>query len=267
MKTAGSTVHYMLRPYYAAEVSYPNPAFGDTTTQKLFIEQLLQLPDEPKTRNQYVSVHMPAWIAREFAPNHLRVAVLREPVSRTVSHLRHIARALNAPSLEAIYDNPRWRERLSNYQTRIFSMRKADYEAAKRAWGGAASKGHQAGAVATGTNESVSNAQQDIGSWMQYALLTGTMDTQPLTQDDLVAAIEMVDSFDVVGVTEQLALFISRLSDITHTTIFPGSQRNKALDGLVASAPLLERIRHDNPFDLQLYAHVVASMGAWSTQK
>jgi hypothetical protein len=256
MKTAGTTVHSLLRPHYPDDECYPGP--DQTLPRKLFISRLLNLPVDEKARNRYASVHMPAWVADEFAPNHLHITILREPVERTISHLRHIARALNVGSLEEIYNIPAWRDRLSNYQTRIFSMRKDVYDQSRRILAQAIANNGAEGAAAISDARS-HNGQPGNSSLVQTEMYCGIIDPRPRTTDDLQAATDMLDSFDVIGVSGQLEPFLARLSDAIGTTLVPVEQRNTATDNLAASDALRERIHADNALDLLLHKHALSS--------
>ena len=259
MKTAGTTVHSLLRPHYPDDKCYPGP--DQTLPRKLFISRLLNLPADEKARNRYASVHMPAGVADEFAPNHLHITILREPVERTISHLRHIARALNVGSLEEIYNIADWRDRLSNYQTRIFSMRKELYDQSRRILAAAiASNGAEGAAVISGARPHEGHSgQPGRSSLVQTEMYCGIVDPRPRTNDDLQAATDMLDSFDVIGLSEQLEPFLARLSDAIGTPLVAVEPRNTATDNLAASDALRERIHADNALDLLLHKHVLRS--------
>lgn len=259
MKTAGTAVSSLLRPYYTAEARYPRIELGKMRNQKLYVGQLLHLPPKERAQTLFYSVHMPAWTAQEVAPQHLHVSVLRDPVARTISHLRHIARGLNVDSLEEIYDDPLWQSRLNNYQTRLFSMRSADHYQRRSAWDAAIAKAIAGGAKSTTPRETETQPQPGSPneSGMQREMYTGMFEPDPQTQADLSAAIAMVDSFDVVGVTEHLDLLVTQLSHITATKLDAIPRVNAATDQHQACAALRERIRRDNTFDTLLYDYVV----------
>jgi hypothetical protein len=253
MKTAGTTVHSLLRPHYPDDECYPGP--NQTRPRKLFISRLLNLPADEKARNRYASVHMPAWVADEFAPNHLHITILREPVERTISHLRHIARAMNAGSLEEIYNIPAWRDRLANYQTRIFSTRKDLYDQSRRILVQAiANNGAESAAAVSGArSDNGHSGHPGNSSLVQTEMYCGIVDPRPRTNDDLQAATDMLDSFDVIGVSGQLEPFLARLSDAIGTTLVPVEQHKTATDKFSASDAFRERINSDN--SLYLFLH------------
>lgn len=255
MKTAGTAVHAMLKNYYSRDELYPGPE--NTLPKKIFISKLLGLPDEVKSRNRYVSVHMPAWVAGEFAPDYLHVSVLREPVERTISHLRQITRAKKLDNPEEVYDSAGIRDRLSNYQTRIFSMSKALYAEDQRIWAEVVAK---AGAQdeKVGSPDSAAGPKSGQHKLDLYDTRhAGLVDVRPRTEDDLLAAITMADSFDVIGVTERLDSFLAQLGDVMGISLGQVPRRNVAPDSLRIPDALRERIYNDNALDILLYKHVL----------
>ena len=108
--------------WFPAETTYPGAPEPARAMAKTSLQVLLEVSRAEQRPRDFYSVHMPAWVAEEVAPHHVRVTVLREPVARTISHLRHIARAMQLVggqpafgSLQELYDDPRWHERLVNY--------------------------------------------------------------------------------------------------------------------------------------------------------
>jgi hypothetical protein len=195
MKTAGTAVSTLLRPHYKRSERYPRIELGKVRNQKLLVNQLMDIPSEEQVQTRFYSVHMAAWTAHEVAPQHIHVSVLREPVARTISHLRHIARGLNIESLEEIYDDPRWRIRLNDYQTQLFSMRSADYHKRRNAWDEAVAKAVEA---AAGNVDQDRKESPSLPAWLEETgmnreMYTGMFEARPQTEKDFAAAIEMVD--------------------------------------------------------------------------
>lgn len=85
----------------------------------------------------------------------------------------------------------------------------------------------------------------------------GLVDVRPRTEDDLLAAITMADSFDVIGVTERLDSFLAQLGDVMGISLGQVPRRNVAPDSLRIPDALRERIYNDNALDILLYKHVL----------
>jgi hypothetical protein len=191
---------------------------------------------------------MPAWVAEAVAPRHARVTVLREPVARTISHLRQIAGVLNrreaghaVRSLDELYDDPRWYRRLANYQVRIFSQTRDEYE----------SEHERRIAVLPGA----SHQDPDL---LFPTQATG-VEVDTLVQDGALGrAIGVLDRFDVVGVTEQLDLVLERVAALVGKEYRPVGYVNPGSATLEASKALVERVRADQELDVMLYEHACA---------
>lgn len=257
MKTAGTAVNLLLKNYYSNDEVYPG---SEIVSKKIFVSKLLGLPSKEKARKRYISVHMPAWVAGEFGPDYVHVSVLREPVERTISHLRQIARAKKSDNAEEVYDSSGIRDRLSNYQTRIFSMSKALYDEDQRIWKEVLAKADTQGEPA-GSTDSATGPSSGHANWSLYdSRHAGIVDVRPRTEGDLLAATAMVDSFDVIGVTEHLDSFLEQLGDVMGTSLGPMRRHNVAPDGLHIPDALREQIFNDNAFDILLYKHVLGRM-------
>lgn len=249
MKTAGTSVTRALRSRYAADAIYPRPTDSDEDGQALDEKgQIASLVAATETSGlpALVSVHMPGWIADQAADSHLRITVLREPVGRTVSHLRHIARNHGGSSLDEIYDDPIYQTLLSNYQTRVFAATEAYHQqrvqditdAFTRAITGEADP----------PDMPVRSAEME-----QVALRLFLHQTQPLDDGSLDRAQARLSAFDVVGFTEQLGRFAEAIEERTGVPLDLGDRSNRATDDYAVSASLREAIEADNALDFELY--------------
>lgn len=248
MKTAGTTLSHTLRRLYREDASYPAGDSQNRLGQKVNVMRLLEHAAAATHPLDFYTVHMPAWLAFHVAPQHLHITLLREPVARTVSHLRQIARGTGAASLEDIYAHPEWRSRLSNYQTRLFSLSHDDHcrqQAAVRA-------------DLERLQLSVEELRQLAGSraMVEYGLLTGMSHADDVDEHSLQAAIAQLDRFALVGITEALPAFGARLAALLGRDLGPMPRKNVTAQPLPVAESLLTQIRQDNALDLQLYEHV-----------
>lgn len=251
MKTGGSAMGEYLRPQYDASACYPPREDPNFARKKLNIDSILKLSSRQRARIRFYTMHMPAWVAAKVAPAHLHVAVMRDPVARTVSHLKHIARGCNIDSLEEIYDDPRWRNRLSNYQTRIFGLQPSDH---RTRWEVTLEVLKVLLSRRANTHIEPLLPGRNLGD---YWLFTAMESDRPMEEADLERAIALVDSFDLVGVTEKLEEFQAALEALTGTR-GDVEQVNVAPQSLQLPDTLMDRIRQDNQLDARLYDHVLS---------
>ncbi|MGI9601282.1 MAG: sulfotransferase family 2 domain-containing protein [Acidimicrobiales bacterium] len=250
MKTAGTSVTQLLRTVYHPDEVYPE---ASNVNEKTGINRLITL--EPKRRSQLrlYSVHMPAWVADTVGTEFVRATVLREPVERTISHLAHIARALDM-SIEDIYADENWRNRLANYQTRILTLRRAVFEASQAAWETRLRELAATGVTAPPSDDLAKQHRNEIRH--QYSALTVMPEAEPLAEADLERAMAVVDGFDVVGLTSELESFQHRLSAHMGLELPPIPVRNRAPHQHDLSDSLRTSVEQDQQLDLQLFEHV-----------
>lgn len=131
MKTGGSTFTRHLEVQLGAPRLYPNDAEDqDTFTAKTSVRHLRSLPEERWGRVDALTVHMPFFASTVLGRPFVTATILRDPVDRTVSHLRN--RQRHNPEnrdwpLEKIYDDP-WvfPMGIHNYQVKVFALRASD---------------------------------------------------------------------------------------------------------------------------------------------
>jgi hypothetical protein len=227
MKTGGLSFNEAMRSHYPLESVYPRPAYGERVAWKVSPRALLAADPARLSKASYFTVHMPAWIAEAVAPDFLRVTVLRDPVERTISHLRHIARRHAAyHCIEDIYDDETWADRLANYQTRLFAESRSDHDQRLR--------------------------PVDRGQLRHYWFTAIGHHPGRLGESDLDSALDRLRAFDVVGTTDQLADVVRRVLCRIGAQPQPAPHVNAAADGLRGSASLRRRIAEDNELDIQL---------------
>lgn len=131
MKTGGTTVRHHIRKQYEEHELYPSRTLdADLHTANERIDYLCSLAPERRAVIRAYMGHFPYMVVRRVPTPLSTLTVLREPVSRVVSHLRHLQR--HSPmhrdaSLEAIYDDPFLGPSLvRNHEVKIFSLTDAD---------------------------------------------------------------------------------------------------------------------------------------------
>lgn len=132
MKTGGTSFIDIIRNNIAKDRRYPDATLEDKAEMAERMEAYLHTPRLVRVVNgsarsfDIVCGHIP-YAARELLElRYDAVTLLREPVERTISYLKHCQKfhvEHKGWPLERIYDDT-WYQRsfMSNYQTRIFSM-------------------------------------------------------------------------------------------------------------------------------------------------
>jgi hypothetical protein len=248
MKTGGTSVARLLIDHFGADRCFPR-AGGDRVAvrmEKYAPRILLGLPAEERARFAAVSTHMAAWVAEEF-PDLVHVAVLRDPVDRTVSHLRQLARLpFTGTDLEELYLDPMWHPRLVNLQTQIFAASRALYdEQVARMAGEHAPAGPRA-------DEGPRRER------MQAAFATSIGVPLVIDAESFAAAVERLDRFDEVGVTERLDEMVDRLGRRLDRPLPVLGRHNVARDEEPVPPGLRERIEQDNRWDRLLHERALA---------
>jgi hypothetical protein len=120
MKTAGSTFRQHVRANFASGERYPDDETdADLVLAKLSVPALLALPAERHARIRIYTGHFPACVAGMLGRPMTTLTLLRDPVERTISHLKQ-ERA--GRSLEAAYEDPRVRRLILDHQVRMFAF-------------------------------------------------------------------------------------------------------------------------------------------------
>jgi hypothetical protein len=194
---------------------YPNETDGDvfTVAPQLSVEQLVQRWKERQDEIRIVLGHFPLCTVELLDADFTTLTVLREPVERTLSFLRHHRRLTPEDKdkpLEEIYDDPfRYDALLHNHMVKMFSLTVDE--------------------------------------------MTDGMLTQiEFTPDRLERAKQQLETVDVVGVQEEFELFCNEL-ERRYGWPLGGpffANRTKPVD---VSETFRDRIARDNAMDIELY--------------
>jgi hypothetical protein len=131
MKTAGTSFRQSIRAQFDECDLYPSRLYDpDMFHAHTSIEYLLSASPERRARIRAYMGHFP-YVATELLRQQLvTMTILRHPVDRTISHLKHLR--LRAPqsrgrTLDQIYEDPVLNACfLRNHQTKIFALTEAD---------------------------------------------------------------------------------------------------------------------------------------------
>jgi hypothetical protein len=137
MKTGGTSFVFQMLANFEADERYPSPIDRSSPTDVTpyaSIPQLLALSAERRARIRVYAGHLPYVASELLGIDLVRLTMLRDPVDRTASMLKHVKRLIARyaeHSIEAIYDDETvFRHYLDNYQTRLFALTAAERESA-----------------------------------------------------------------------------------------------------------------------------------------
>ena len=244
MKTGGTSIGRVLRRCFPDDATYPTASDRAMVTAKTFPHLLVGLDEEAKRAVSLFSVHQPAWVAFRVAPEATKVTVLREPVSRTISHLRQLsASPATSNDLAEIYAESGWRDRLANYQTQLF----ADTE----------ERVAKIVAEMPRADELDDDAKELLRRDLARFWETGIAHPFAVGPDDYARAVHTLDRFDCVGVMDDLPALASCVRTRTGLDIADVPHVNLASRTDAVSPALVAQIADDNRYDTQLYEHAV----------
>ncbi len=215
-KTAGTTLRDRFRATFDDLAIYPNTTDGrDKRISVISLSHLLERWKARRDEIRLVAGHFPLSTVQLLDAKFVTVSVLRPPVERTLSYLRH-QKKLNADdrerSLEQIYDDPfRFNGLVRNHMVRMFSL-----------------------------------AADEMGPG--DGVLTDITDSE----ERLEAAKRGVAGLDAFGLQPHFEEFWQEFAPL-HDLKLGTPIRSNATEPEDAPARLVERIRSDNALDVALY--------------
>lgn len=131
MKTGGNTLEQRTAVNFGTNECYPHAmAEGERLTAKLSVQFFAELTPEQRAAFRFYSVHMPFCASELAGPNLVRITILRDPIARVVSAIKHVkrnVRGCEGRSLAEIYEVP-WLFHgfFDNTQVKTFATRLDD---------------------------------------------------------------------------------------------------------------------------------------------
>jgi hypothetical protein len=128
MKTGGTSLWYHARKIFSDEAVYPDASIDPIGPYEGYmnVPYLLSLSVERRRRIRCFMGHFPYFVTELLDDDLVTMSVLRHPVDRTISFLKHWRTLVPERadlSLVELYDNPVDRENFAlNHQARLFSM-------------------------------------------------------------------------------------------------------------------------------------------------
>jgi hypothetical protein len=223
-KTGGTALFRRLRHQFGPAGVYPMPQYQGTPEAVLDVELLAERFDRHRNEIRVVTGHFPLCTVDRLRAPFATFTVLREPVERALSFLRHQRQQeprFYGSTLEEIYDDPVCRDGLiCNHMVRMLSL---------------------------------SNEEMTDGALTPIAV----------DEDRLAAAQEAVERrIDVVGLQERFDAFCEAIGARFGWDLGKRQFANRT-SPIDVTDTLRERIAADNEFDARLYrfARQVAATG------
>ncbi len=214
-KTAGTSLRERVQHHFGTKAVYPDASDGNAEVESVL--SIPRLQERFRVRGdeiRFVTGHFPFCTTEFLDAEFTTLTVLRDPVERTLSYLRHQRDEQNGgprTPLERIYEDP-WAfdTAIHNYMVKIFSLTP---EEAAEGWG---------------------------------------MTIVEFTPERLERAKRAVASIDALGLQERFEEFCERLTDRFGWDLGPPRQANVTAPAAVPGA-LRDRIAADNAMDVELY--------------
>lgn len=219
-KTAGTTLRDRLRSSYPEELVYPNPTDGPDA--RIAVISVRHLQERWKARGGEIRLltgHFPVRTLEVLDTDtpYVTLTVLRDPVERTLSFLRHQAArrqrgATEDTPLVEIYEDPfRFAAMIQNHMTRMLSL-----------------------------------SPEEMGPG------DGVLTSVDYTRDRLERAQEALDGLELFGLQHRLEELCGELG--TRYGLDTGApRRSNTTEPVEVDDALAERIAEDNALDVELY--------------
>lgn len=265
MKTGGTSFSQILARNFSEQERYPDCCldadadFGRRTESYIHVPSLVRDANAQRPLPRIVAGHVPYATRELLDGERVTLTLLRHPVDRTVSYLKHCKRYHPEhadAALHDIYEKPWFRAMfIDNYQTRILSMTAAESVAdtrldiepsplptlAELKEGASLSPEAQA-------------FQQRNPARFILELFNSCTGAIEVDEGRLQRARANLDAIEVVGVTEHYNAFLGQLQ-ARYQWLVPDLPRERAGSDERASGELATRIAQDNWADMALYEH------------
>lgn len=217
-KTAGTALRDRLRATFAEHEIYPNRTDGpDARVAVISVDHLLARWAVRGGDIRLLTGHFPVRVAELLGVPFVTMTVLRHPVERTLSFLRHQAErrqrgATETTPLVEIYEDPfRFEAMIQNHMVRTLSLSPEEMRAGD-----------------------------------------GVLTTVPYTSERLAMAQDALASLDLFGIQERFEDLCTDLSDRYGLNVGEPLRTNTT-EPFDVPASLRDRIAEDNALDMDLY--------------
>jgi serine O-acetyltransferase len=256
MKTAGTSFAFQLRRQFDPSEVYPSEGLdrrdGADMASYVSISRLLRLSPERRDAIRVYTGHYPYIASQLLDLDLVTLTILRDPVDRTISvlkHMKRLSRRYKTYPLEEIYEDPFvFAHFVENHQTRMFSITRDDEP---EAFGSGMSYWETAALLGFGPQrEGVELVEID------RARAIAPAQASMVDAARLEVAKKHLATVDIIGFSEQYTEFIEELRhrygwwpDGLNTS----ARANESSEGWDVPAALRKRIAADNAYDLELF--------------
>jgi Sulfotransferase family len=216
-KTAGTALFTRLKRHFGKHSVYPDASDGDVLTvmPQLSVDVLRDRWHERRDEIRVVTGHFPLCTTELLGERFTTLTVVREPVDRTLSYLRHhriLTPEDRDKSLEAIYeDDFRYHALIHNHMVKMFALTPSE-------------------------------------------MTDGALSRVEFTLDHLDRAKQQLATVDVVGLQEGFDEFCATLQQRFGWNLGAPLYANRT-EAIEVSSSFRDRIAQDNWMDVELYAH------------
>jgi len=216
-KTAGTTLLIRLGEQFAPEQIYPDDTDGDKfgNMPQMNVDHLLERWPTRRDDVRVIAGHFPLCTTELLGEPFTTFSVLREPVERTLSYLRHHRKLTPADqhlSLEEVYEDPdRMSRFIHNHMVKMFGM-----------------------------------TAEEMTGWVMTNIEFGP--------EHLQRAKERLAGIDVVGLQEDFETFCQELERRFDWDLGPSVVANDTPHEVVSDA-FRARIAAENAMDVELYEY------------
>jgi Sulfotransferase family len=266
MKTAGTTFRSQAAPNFARGEMFPNPFEDLTDLEKILrsieVRRFFDMPTEQRDQIRFFAGHVPYAAAAMTCPEAITLAIVRDPVDRTLSYLRHCQRGHaehQSLPLEEIYEDPWYFPRyIENHQTKIFSM--TAEETLRGQYDPPVDRDQPPELIEQIKDDPASRREierilrNEEPTARTLLRLSDRAPTEVVSVDDrrLADALANLERVDVLGVTEDLDSMLATLVERYGWHVAPSYVLNATTGGTVAES-FRHRIAADNAADVELY--------------
>ncbi|MEM9254973.1 MAG: sulfotransferase family 2 domain-containing protein [Pseudomonadota bacterium] len=230
MKTGGTTVQKMIRYRLPEMRVFPNNIEDpNRLVAHVNIPYLRGIPAERVQRTRVFAGHFPYIATKMLGCEVQTMTLLRDPVERVISHLKHHhrqeggfthwsreLREISNPTLQQLYNDQLLKPMFFlNHQMRIFSI----------------------------------NEQDECGSFLQKT---------PVDESRLEAACRNIEQVDCVGLLDDLEDFRLEINQHFQLHTRPVKRSNEATNKVEVPQSLRDQIAEDNRLDIEFYKFAAA---------
>jgi serine O-acetyltransferase len=259
MKTAGTSFVFQLNEQFGENQVYPSGGLDRRNDADfaayVSIRRLTSLTPERRAAIRMYTGHYPYVASKMLGIDVQTLTLLRDPVDRTISVLKHfkrLSKRYRTYDVEAIYDEPFvFAHFIENHQTRMFGVTAEDKP---EAFGSTMDYWSTAWMLGIGNPNYDPNKPPEIDAETAIAAAQATK----VDDDRFAIAKRHLEEVDVLGLVEQYDDFIAELRN--RFGWWPGGidtnkRANRSHEAWTESAALRKRIEADNPFDMAFYEH------------